>query len=221
VVPELALGLGHVCAERYIVAFPYVEPDRRGNMTFTVIALERDPDGTVHEGEHKKIYHLGDEGLYIDRWHQIKLIDRSIGNLIRFEYLLEDPDGTAWYVGASAGVCPGDEIAMIGFFPVENPDDYVLLMTQDKPEAPVDFWLQDGERLMRYNWKPWTATLLWSHGDVPGRLMDVQWGDQLPDQSGAGVPDLVLHWDVDGKTVPWGYSADGTGFVEIGPLQSD
>jgi len=55
VVPEQALGLGHVCDERYIIAFPYLEPDRRGGMTFLVVALEREPDGPVREGEHKKI----------------------------------------------------------------------------------------------------------------------------------------------------------------------
>lgn len=215
-VPERSLGVGHACDERYFIAFPYIPPDRRGGMSFMVAALEREPDGTVREGEHIRIWHLGDEGLYIDRWHRISLTDRSVKGLLTIQFLLEEPDGGAWQVGVASAPCPGDDLRMVGFFPLSHPEDYTLLFTRYDAQAPLDFWLQDGDQLRRYNWEPWTGTLLWTLEEIPGRLMAVEWGEDSPDLTGDGIPDLVIHWDVSGETVPWVYAADGPAFIPVG-----
>jgi hypothetical protein len=217
VVPELALGLGHVCPERYIIAFPYREPDRRGGMNPTIVGLPRAEDGTVAEGQHKMIWHWGDAGLWPDRWQDIYLYDRSRDGLLRVEFLMKQQDAT-WWIGLISGHCPGDDLVHAGVFPVSDPHDYVFKVTEYSAEGPFDFWIQDAGRLLRYRWEPWTATLLWTLEETPGTLVGVEWDEASPDLTDDGLPDLVVQWNASGELVRWLYAADGEEFVPVGPV---
>jgi hypothetical protein len=190
-------------------------------MNLVVVSLKRNPDGTVQEGEHNKIWHIGDEGILnaegqsIDRWRQIALTDKSEEGLVRIQFLVQHPDGSPWYVGVASGLCLEDDLRMIGFFPVSHPQDYTLLFDRYNIDAPLDFWLQDGDQLRQYNWEPWTATLLWTLDDIPGRLTAVEWKENSPDLTGDGIPDLVIQWDVSGEIVRQVYTANGSEFAPV------
>jgi hypothetical protein len=143
-----------------------------------------------------------------------------VEGLLTIQFLLQEPDGPGWQVGLASAPCPGDDLRMVGIFPVSHPDDYTLLFTRYDAQAPLDFWLQDGDQLRRYNWEPWTGTLLWTLEETPGRLVAVEWGEDSPDLTGDGIPDLVIHWDASGdasgETVRWVYAADGPEFIPVG-----
>jgi hypothetical protein len=96
-----------------------------------------------------------------------------------------------------------------------------LLSTRYSAQAPLDFWLQDGDQLRRYHWEPWIDTLLWTLEETPGRLVAVEWAEDAPDLTGDGLPDLVIDWEVSGETVRWVYVADGDAFVPVGPADSE
>ena len=210
-----AVGVDGACESRYIIAFPYLEPDRSGGMTLAVTALERAPDGTVLEGTHTKLWNIRDEGLYPFQWKRILLFDRSEPGQIQIEYLAQGLEDLAWYIGLTMGDCSGDQLRMTAWFPVSSPSA-VLLFTRYTPDAPLDLWLNDSGRLEYYRWEPWSGTLLWTLDPAPGKLLTAEWSQDSSDLNGDDIPDLVLTWEIDGATVRLGYSRSTDGFIPLG-----
>lgn len=219
--PDLTLGLGYVCPDRYVIAFLYEEPDARGGRTLHVDALPQDPDGTVHQGEHHIIWSIQREGLWWDRWNRIYMTDQSEPGHFRIQFLLEEPQGTGWEVGTAFGTCPGDDLQLTGLFLVENYLDFELIYTRYSEDAPYDFWLRDGDQLLHYHWRRWEETLLWTLDDAPGTLAGVQWSTDSPDIDGDGAPDLILYWNIDDDVVLYAYTAVEDGFELIGTVESE
>ncbi|NIS82869.1 MAG: hypothetical protein GTO14_22320 [Anaerolineales bacterium] len=219
VIPEMALGLVDACDARFIIAFPYREPHRRGGLNLVIVGLPRERDGAVHSGEHEILWHWGDEGLFPEQWLEIYLFDISVDGTIRIQFLMREPDG-AWKTGVVSGDCPGDDLQLTGIFPLSNPDDFTLIVTRFSMKAPLDFWLQDGGQLRRYHWEPRTDILLWSTEEVPGKLIAVEWSEDSPDHSGDGMPDMILTWDVSGERIQWIYEADGLEFRFVGEIDA-
>ena len=221
VLPAFTLGLGDVCPDRYLIAFVYVEPDARGGQTLHVDALPRDPDGTVHEGEHDIIWSIQREGLWWDRWNHIYMTDHSEPGSYQLQFLLEEPQGSGWQVGTAFGTCPGDDLRLTGLFPITNYLDFHLLYTRLSDDDPYLFWLQDGERLFAYRWEPWEETLIFSSETTPGSLVDATWTDDTPDVNGDGIPDLILAWDTaDGRSYT-AYAISDDHITPLGAVEPD
>jgi hypothetical protein len=214
VLPGQAIGVDDACESRYIIAFPYLEPDRTGGMTLAVVSLERAPDGTVQEGTHTKLWNVRDEGLYPFQWKRMLLYDHSTPGRIQIEYRLQGLEDSAWYIGLVMGNCMEDQLRMTAWFPVSSPDA-VLCFTRYRSDAPLDLWLEDSGHLDHYHWEPWTGTLLRSLDLTPGRLVDVDWSEDSPDLDSDGVPDLVISWDIDGQIKQQAYAATDDGFLAL------
>lgn len=219
VVKERAIGIADACPTRYILAFPYKEPDREGGMTLHMSRLVREADGTIIEGEHEYVWNLKGEGVDPERCKAVIIEDRSVEGFIRILFRVQSPYDSSWRIGVASGECPGDEVWLSAYFNLEHPENHALEMTQYDPVSPVDYWLQDGDQLLRYHWEPWTEELLWIMDDVPGRLLSVEWNENSPDYSGDGTPDLVITWEISGEPVAWAYAAAESGFTPLGPVE--
>lgn len=219
VIKERAIGIADACPTRYILAFPYEEPDRAGGMTLHVTSLVREADGTIIEGEHEYVWNLKGEGVDPERCKTVIIEDRSEEGFIRILFRVQSKDDSSWRIGVASGECPGDEVWLSAYFNLEHPENFAMQMTQFDQGSPVDYWLQDGDRVLRYHWKPWTEELLWSLDDIPGRLLAVEWDEDSKDYSGDGIPDLVITWEISGEPVRWAYAATDSEFIDLGPIE--
>jgi hypothetical protein len=219
VVKDRAIGIPEACPDRYVLAFPYKEPDRRGGMTLEITSLIRQADGTIVEGEHTPLWNLKGEGMDPERCKRIIIEDRSEPGLIRVAFRVQDPDDSSWRIGVASGECPGEEVWLRAYFLLDHPEDHNLVITQFNDEAPVDYWLQDGDQLSYYQWKPWTEQLIWSLSPIPGKLIEVDWNENSQDYSGDGVPDLHITWDINGEPTRWIYAAEQGSFISFGPIE--
>ncbi|MGD8633094.1 MAG: hypothetical protein PVF85_05940, partial [Anaerolineales bacterium] len=217
VVSERAIGIAEACPDRYILAFPYKEPYRNAQMTLEITSLVREPDGTIREGQHTPLWNLKGEGVEPETCKQIIIEDRSEPGLIRIAFRVQDPNDSSWRVGVASGKCPGDEVWLRAYFNLEHPENYSLIMTRYDEDQPMDYWLQDGDRLQRYQWEPWEGTLLWTLEDSPGRLVYVEWNADSADVNADGHPDLKIVWNIAGTNAERTYISTGTGFSRWEP----
>jgi hypothetical protein len=215
--PNLATRLT-ACPERYIIAFPYMNP--RHDYSVRVVGLPYDQAGNVTEGEYIKIWEWGDEGLgnfglggvtwlrEVDEWP------------LMLYFLIQHFDGY-YMTGAAYSHCPGDEMHLVGLFNIPDPDDFSMKITRFDDGALFDFWLQEGNQLRRLQYDSYEAIELWILEDVPGRLLEVEWSTSSPDRTDDGVPDLVITWDISGEVTQWLYANEGQGFRPVGELDSE
>ena len=211
VIKDRALGIPDACPDLYITAFPYSEPDRTGGQTLAVTALTREDDGSIILGEHRYLWNLKGEGVDPERCKQVYIQDRSEPGLIRIVFQVQDPYDSSWRIGVASGICPSLELA--GYFYLEHPDDFQLLITTYAQGEPTDFWLRDGSQLLRYHWEPWQETLLWTINDVPGSISDLKWDNTSQDINGDGLPDLAITWNISGNQETRYYSPAANGFI--------
>jgi len=221
VIKDRAVGIPDACSDMYIMAFPYSEPDRRGGMTLAVTDLKRKEDGSVILKEHEYLWNLKGEGVEPERCKEIFIQDRSEPGLIRISFQVQHPDDSSWRIGVASGPCPGIDLWLAGYFYLENPDDFELLITQFEPDSPKDYWLRDGSQLHRYQWEPWQETLLWTLEDVPGSVKNVVWSENSEDYSGDGQQDLLITWEDGGELSSWIYTQNGSGFTSFGEFNSE
>jgi len=213
VIKDRAVGIPDICPSMYLMAFPYSEPDRRGGMTLQVTALERDADGIVIMGEHKKLWNLKAEGVEPERCKQIYVQNISFSEMIRISFQVQHPEDESWRIGVASGTCSEKDLWLSGYFYLNNPDDFQLLITQYDQDSPLDYWLRDGDRLNLYHWEPWQETLLWTLEDLPGEILEVVWNSKSDDHTGDGNPDLLITWKTSSGTRTTVYFSSGTGFM--------
>ncbi len=213
VIKDRALGIPDACPDLYITAFPYSEPDRTGGQTLEITALTRRDDGSIIMGEHHYLWNLKGEGQDPERCKQIYIQDRSEPGLIRIIFQVQDPYDRSWRIGVASGFCPSVELA--GYFYLEHPDDFQLLITKYAEGEPDDFWLRDGSQLLRYHWEPWQETLLWTMEDVPGKITELSWSEGSQDLNQDGLPELEITWEIDGSQMTRFYSPVGNGFLPL------
>ena len=213
VISDRALGIPDACPALYLMAFPYSEPDRRGGMTIQVTSLEKNSDGSVIIGEHKKLWNLKAEGVDPERCKQIFIQNISEPGLIRISFQVQHPDDKSWRIGVSSGTCSEQDLWLAGYFHLNNPDDFQLIITQYDSDSAVDYWLRDGTQLLRYQWEPWQESLLWILDNIPGTINLIEWNENSPDFTGDGLPDLIIEWIISGAVSRSIYSPDGSGFT--------
>ena len=212
VISDRAVGIPDACPTLYLMAFPYSEPDSRGGMTLQVTSLEKKSDGSVINGQHKKLWNLKAEGVDPERCKQIFIQNISEQGLIRISFQVQHPDDKSWRIGVSSGTCSEQDLWLAGYFHLKNPDDFQLIITQYNSDSAVDYWLRDGTQLLRYQWEPWQESLLWILDNIPGTINLIEWNENSPDLTGNGLPDLVIEWIINGSVNRSIYSPDGSGF---------
>lgn len=213
VIQDRAVGMPDTCPTLYLMAFPYSEPDRRGGMTLAVTGLSRREDGSIIRGDHQNLWNLKGEGVDPERCKEVIIQDRSEPGFIRISFQVQDPDDRSWRIGVAAGPCPGIDLWLAGYFYLQHPDDFQLWITQYDNESKTDYWLRDGDQLLRYHWEPWQESLLWTLDGVPGTIQDLSWNEESPDANQDGVPDLSITWEISGGLATKTYSPSGTGFI--------
>lgn len=215
VIQDRAVGMPDVCPNQYLMAFPYSEPDRRGGMTLAVTGLSRREDGSVIMGEHQYLWNLKGEGVDPERCKEVIIQDRSEPGFIQISFQVQDPNDRTWRIGVASGPCPGIDLWLAGYFYLENPADFQLLITTYDETSATDYWLRDGEQLLRYHWEPWREELLWTLEEVPGSIHDLSWNAGSEDADQDGVPDLVITWEIAGELLKQVFSPSGTGFIPL------
>lgn len=106
-----------------------------------------------------------------ERRKDIYIQDRSEPGLIRISFQAQDSDERSWRIGIASGPCPGIDLWLAGYFYLENPDDFELLITQFDQDSPEDYWLRDGKQLHRYQWESWQEPCCERWWMFPGNFM--------------------------------------------------
>ena len=215
VIKDRAVGIPDACASLYITAFPYSEPDRRGGMTLAVTGLKRRDDGSIIMGEHEYLWNLKGEGMAPERCKDVIIQDRSRPDWIQISFQVQDPYDLSWRIGVASGPCPGIDLWLAGYFFLYHPDDFQLWITQYGTDSPTDYWLRDGNQLLRYQWEPWQESLLWTLENIPGTIHELHWTDESLDVNQDGLPDLAITWNISGEMRTLYYSPFDTGFELI------
>lgn len=212
VIKDRAVGIPDACPSLYITAFPYSEPDRRGGMTLAVTGLTRRDVGSIILGEHQNLWNLQGEGMDPERCKEVIIQNRSEPGLIRISFQVQDPDDRSWRIGVASGPCPGNDLWLSGYFYLQHPDDFQLWITQYNENSDMDYWLRDGDQLLRYQWEPWQETLLWTLNVLQDSIHDLDWNASSADVNQDGVPDLSITWESSGELETLYYSPLETGF---------
>lgn len=213
VIADRAVGIPDACPSLYLMAFPYSEPDRRGGMTLAVTGLTRREDSSIIMGEHQYLWNLKGEGVDPERCKEVIIQDRSEPGYIRISFQVQDPDDRTWRIGVASGPCPGIDLWLAGYFYLQHPDDFQLLITQYDDDSETDYWLRDGDQLLHYHWEPWRESLLWTLDGVENNIHELSWNAGSEDIDQDGLPDLSITWENTGELETRYYRQTETGFI--------